>query len=79
MTPVDITLIITGIENLVAYLLQLKKNGQLTDAQLDTAVATSNTATRALIAQFLADQPAVATTPPAATQAPASAAKPFGS
>jgi hypothetical protein len=54
MTPVDISFIITGIENLVSFLLQLKTNGQLTDAQLDAAVASSNTATRTLIAQFLA-------------------------
>jgi hypothetical protein len=54
MTPVDIGLIITGIENLVSFLLQLKSNGQLTDAQLDTALAQSNNNTRALIAQFLA-------------------------
>ena len=54
MTPVDATLIITGIENLIAFLLSLKANGQLTDAQLDAAVAGSNTSTRALITQFLA-------------------------
>jgi hypothetical protein len=61
MTPVDISLIITGIENLVGFLLQLKSNGQLTDAQLDSAVASSNTATRTLISQFLA---ATKATPP---------------
>jgi hypothetical protein len=58
MNPVDITLIITGVENLVSFLLQLKANGQLTDAQLDAAVAASNNSTRALIAQFIAGQPA---------------------
>lgn len=54
MTPIDIGLIITGIENLVGFLVQLKNNGQLTDAQLDAAVQQSNTATRTLISQFLA-------------------------
>jgi hypothetical protein len=69
----NIALIITGIEALISYLLQLKANGQLTDAQLDSAVAASNTATRQLIAQFLASAgaagitaaSAVAATPPA--------------
>lgn len=56
MNPADIELIIVGIENLVAYLLQLRANGQLTDAQLDAAVASSNSATRAMIAQFIAAQ-----------------------
>lgn len=56
MNPANIELIIVGIENLVAYLLQLRANGQLTDAQLDAAVASSNTATRAMIAQFIAAQ-----------------------
>jgi hypothetical protein len=57
MTPLDVTLIITGIENLVAFLLKAKANGQLTDAQLSAAISSSNSATRTLISQFLAAQP----------------------
>jgi hypothetical protein len=53
----DITLIIEGVESLITYLLQARANGQLTDAQLDAAVASSNTQTRALIAQFIAANP----------------------
>ena len=70
----NIALIIAGIESLVSFLLELKANGQLTDAQLDAAVASSNTATRALIAQFLASASAAGfgatgsnTTPPPST------------
>ncbi len=53
MTQIDIGLIITAAENLISYLLQLKANGQLADAQLDAMVSTENSETRALILQAL--------------------------
>ena len=60
MPPVDIGLIIVGIENLISFLLQLRANGQLTDAQLSAAISTSNTATRTMIAKFIAEQSGLA-------------------
>lgn len=52
-TPANAALIITGIEALVTYLLQLKANGQLSDDQLDALVAGTNAETRALIQNAL--------------------------
>lgn len=46
--------IITLIEQLVEFLLELRKNGQLTDEQLDAAVASTNEETRAIIKAYLA-------------------------
>ena len=45
--------IITAVEQLIAYLLQLKANGTLSDADLDSLVANANADTRAIIAQAL--------------------------
>lgn len=45
--------IITAVEQLIQYLLQLRANGQLADADLDALVANTNTETRTLIAQAL--------------------------
>lgn len=50
----NVAAVIAAIENLIAFLLQLKANGQLTDAQLDALTASTNAETRALIKQALA-------------------------
>ena len=53
MNPTSVGAIIVAIEQLIAYLLQLKANGQLQDSDLDTLVASTNADTRAIIAQAL--------------------------
>lgn len=56
MTPVLLGYIVGGIEQLVGFLLEARRNGQITDAQLDEATLGTNAATRKLIADAIAKQ-----------------------
>lgn len=55
MNPATAQLAITLIEQLVEFLLELKKNGQLDEAALDAMVAGTNAANRETIKAFLAN------------------------
>lgn len=55
MNPATAQLAITLIEQLVEFLLELKKNGQLDEAALDAMIAGTNAANRETIKAFLAD------------------------
>ena len=54
MTPVLLGYIVGGIEQLVGFLIEAHKNGQISDADLETATSGLNIATRKLISDALA-------------------------
>jgi hypothetical protein len=56
MTPVLLGYIVGGIEQLVAFLVEAHRNGQISDADLETATNGTNLATRQLIADALGKQ-----------------------
>lgn len=49
MTPELIQAVVTAAIQLISFLQQAKANGQLTDAQLDSLIATENDQTRQMI------------------------------
>lgn len=54
MTPELLLAVVSGIEQLVGFLMEARKNGSITDAQLEAATSGANIATRKLIADALA-------------------------
>ncbi len=55
MNPVLIVPIITAIEQLVGFIVDLKRNGQLSDADIEQATTNANQSTRDMIAKALAE------------------------
>jgi hypothetical protein len=56
MTPIVIGGIISGIEQLVGVIIEARRNGSLSDADLDAATSKANESTRAMIAAEIAKQ-----------------------
>lgn len=57
MDPKIIEVSISAAVHLIEFLMEARKNGQLTDAQLAQFTKTTNSQTRALIAQALGVHP----------------------
>lgn len=54
MNPAFLLAVVSGIEQLVGFLIEARKNGSISDAELEAATAGANIATRKLIADALA-------------------------